>query len=66
MICITSNHLRRCIARRPTGCLECFIFLISIAQAKVHQLDLSIMIQQQVLWLHISMNNAQLVQILDS
>ena len=66
MIGLTSNHLWCCIARRATGSFECLAILVCVAQPKVHQFDLAVMVEKQIFWLHVSVHNSKLVQVLNS
>ena len=39
--------------------------LVGIAEPKINQLQIVLVVEQQILWLEISVNDAQLVQVLD-
>ena len=65
MICLASYHLWRSIARGAAGSAQGLTLFVSVAQAEVNQFDVAILVQQEILRLHVSMNNAELMEVLD-
>ena len=61
---LASDHLRSCVTGRPTGRFQLLPFCIGIRQAKVHDLDVVFVVEQQVLWLEIAVANSALVNVL--
>ena len=66
VITFTNDHLRSSIARRPTGSFQLLMFLIRIAQAKINDLELIVIIKQKIFKLQIPMRYFQISQIFDS
>lgn len=60
------DHLGRGVARTAAGGLEALAMLVEVGQTEINELDRVVVVQQQVLWLEITMHNAKLVNILDS
>ena len=66
VILLASDHLGRRVARTATSCLQFFARLVQITEAKVNNLDVVIVIEQQVLRLQISVDHSELVYVLDA
>ena len=60
------DQFRRGIARRAAGRHEFLIWLESIAQAKIDNFEVLLLVQQQILRFDISMGDAKLTQILNT
>jgi hypothetical protein len=59
-------HLRCRVARRAAGRLEQLVAFVEVAQAEVDDLDVLVLVQQQVLGLEVSVDDAELVDVLDA
>lgn len=60
------DHLRSSVARRAAGSTETRLVLIEIRETEVHYFDVHLRVDQEVLGLEVSMNDVQLMNILDS
>jgi hypothetical protein len=58
MVSFSGDHFWRSVARGPASRLQRLPFLVGVAETKVHQLDLSIMVEEQIFWLHVPMDNS--------
>lgn len=61
IILLASHHFRSCLTWTPTGGLQQFSWFLSIAQAKVYNLHILIVIQQKVLRFEVSVYYVQFV-----
>lgn len=59
------DHLGSGVAWRSTSSLESLSLLVGVGQAKVNQLQILLVVEQEIFRLQISVHNAQLVQVLD-
>ena len=66
MIPLALDHLRSSVARAATRCLKHLVILPHIRQTEVHDLDLTIDGQQEVLWLQVSVDDLHLAQVLNA
>jgi hypothetical protein len=60
------DHLRRRIARTATSRLQSFSGVVEVAQPKVDDFDAVVVVEQKVFGLQVSVDNAQLVDVLDA
>mmetsp|Transcript_60852 Transcript_60852/g.128763 ORF Transcript_60852/g.128763 Transcript_60852/m.128763 type:complete len:254 (+) Transcript_60852:1040-1801(+) len=65
-ILLPCHHFWRRIARRSTGGAQALAIPEEVAEAKVHNLDALVFVQQQILWLQVSMHHSHLVDFLHS
>lgn len=63
---MTFDHLWSRVARRATCCLEEGALFVEVPETEVHQLDIIVVVEKDVLWLEVSMHNADLVDVLDT
>lgn len=66
MVAFSSDHFRCCIAGTATGCLQRLPWRVRIAQAKVNDLYVVLVVEKQVLWLKISVADATFMYVLDA
>lgn len=66
MVLLSSNHLRRSVARTTTGCLESFVLLIDVRQSEVDDFDVIVIIKKQVLRFQVSMADFDFVNVIDA
>lgn len=60
------DHLGSGVARTTASGLEPLAMLVEVRQTEVYELDRVIVVQQQVLWLEVTMHNTKLVNVLNS
>ena len=65
-VALASYHLRSCIARGSACGFEGLSGLVGVGEAEINDLDVFLMIEKQILGLEISMNNTQLMKVLDA
>lgn len=58
------DHFRSCVTRTTTGSLEPLVLLVKVAQAEVDDFDAIVVIEQQIFWLQVSVDDAQFVNVL--
>ena len=66
MVLESVDHLRCCVAGRPTGCLKQLSLFVSVAEAKIDEADVFLVVKQQVLRLEVPVDYAKLVEVLDA
>ena len=64
MVTFSSDHFGRCIARTTTSCFQCLSWRVCIAQAKVNDLDIVLIVEEQILWLQISVADSAFMYVL--
>ena len=65
MVLFAGDHLWSCVTWRTTRRFQSLFRLVGIAESKIDNFDLTVMIEEEVLGLHISMNYTELVEIVD-
>ena len=64
IVSLASNHLRRCIAWATTSCFESVALrLVGIAQTEIDYLDVHVLIEEEVLWLEVTVTYLVLVKV---
>jgi len=63
---LAPNHLRGSIAGRPTRRGKRLTLFVAVAQPKVYQFNLTLVVEEEVLGLQISVNDAQFMQVLNT
>jgi len=58
VIAISSDHLWSGVAGTATGGLEGLALFVHVAESEIHDLELAIEVQQQILGLEVAMANA--------
>lgn len=65
MVLFTGNHFRSSIARTTTCSFQSLVGLISVAQSKIYDFNVVLVVQQQVFRFKVSMANTTPVDILN-
>ena len=60
------SYLGCSVTWRATGSLQCLVLLVHVRESEIDNLESVIVVEQQVLWLEISMADTTLVKILDA
>ena len=66
LIRLPSYHLRGCIARGSAGCFKKLILVVDVRESKIYYFEISVWVEEQVLWLEVTMANSQFVKVLNS
>lgn len=64
MICSAPEYLRRRVAGAPARGLQLLLLRVQVAQAEVDKFEISVLVDEDVRWLYVSVRAAKLVQIL--
>ncbi len=65
MVAFSGDHLRGCTTRASAGRLEQLTVFVGVGETEIDDLDLLLVIEQEVLRLKVSVDNVQLVQVID-
>ena len=66
MVSFSSNHFWCCVTRTATGCLQRLPWGVCIAQTKVDNLYVVLVVEKQVLWLQIPVADAAFMDVLNA
>ena len=66
MIAIACDHLWSGVTGATTGSLKRLASFIHVAEPEIDNFQLAVEVEQQILWLQVSMANAQLVDIMNA
>ena len=66
MVPFASNHFWGRVARAATCSLQLFAFFVKVRQPEINELHIVIVVQQQILWFQVSVDDAQFVDVLNS
>jgi len=64
VVAFSSDHFGRCIAWTATSCFQCLTWRVCIAQTKVNDLDVVLIVKKQILWLEIAVADSTFVNVL--
>lgn len=65
-VSLSCNHFWGSVARRATGRFEQLPFLVNVREAEIHNFNVFLVVQKEVLRLEVPMDNAELVKVFDS
>lgn len=63
---LTTQHLRRCVTRAPTGRTQILLFRVNVTEPKIDNFDVEFPVQQNILRLQIPMGHTQRMNVLHS
>lgn len=65
-VLLALNHFWGRVARTSAGRLQPLAVFVQVAEAEVDDFDVVVMVEQKILWLQVSVHDAQLVDVLDA
>lgn len=64
VVALACDHLGCCVAGAATGCLERLTRFVRVAESKIDDFDVHVVVEEQVLWFEIAMHDIEFVQVL--